>query len=92
MDNQFHTILFENYNKKNVWKTIKRLSTHYDRLRLIDALEKTNVEATLKQHIDIVKLIEEKDIEKIDSLITKHLLNFKEVINEYMEKYPEYFS
>lgn len=78
--------------KKNVWKAIKRLSTHYDRLRLIDALEKTNVENTLKQHIDIIKLISEKDIKKIDSLVTKHLLNFKNVINEYMEKYPEYFS
>ena len=92
LDNQFHTIIFENYNKKNVWKAIKRLSTHYDRLRLIDALEKTNVENTLKQHIDIIKLISEKDIKKIDSLVTKHLLNFKNVINEYMEKYPEYFS
>ncbi len=91
LDNEFHYILFEHYNKKNSWKAIKRLSTHYDRLRLLDALEKTNIEATLNQHIKIVELIKNKDEKNIDILIEKHLLNYKDVIKKYEAKYPEYF-
>lgn len=91
LDNKFHHILFESYNKKNSWKAIKRLSTHYDRLRLLDALEKTNIEATLNQHIEIVKSLKEKKVEKIEGLVEKHLLNFKDVIEKYQEKYPTYF-
>ena len=91
LDNEFHYILFEHYNKKNSWKAIKRLSTHYDRLRLLDALEKTNIEATLNQHIKIVELIKNKDEKNVDTLIEKHLLNYKDVIKKYEAKYPEYF-
>lgn len=91
LDNEFHYILFEHYNKKNSWKAIKRLSTHYDRLRLLDALEKTNIEATLNQHIKIVELIKNEDKNNVDSLVEKHLLNYKDVIKKYETKYPEYF-
>ncbi|MCJ8343471.1 MAG: GntR family transcriptional regulator [Cetobacterium sp.] len=92
LDNEFHTIIFKKYNKLNTWKAIKKLSTHYDRLRLIDALEKTNLENTLKQHMEIIEKIKSKNIEKIDKLIEKHLLNFKDVIEIYQKKYPTYFD
>ena len=91
LDNEFHYILFDHYNKKNSWKAIKRLSTHYDRLRLLDALEKTNIKATLDQHIELVELIKSKNIEKIESSVEKHLLNYKDMIKKYEQKYPEYF-
>ncbi|MGL6115759.1 MAG: GntR family transcriptional regulator, partial [Cetobacterium sp.] len=92
LDNEFHTILFDRYNKKNIWKAIKRLSTHYDRLRLIDALEKTNIEATLNQHIEILNVIKNRDVDKVDRLVEEHLLNYKEVIEKYREKYCTYFK
>ncbi|WP_297596539.1 GntR family transcriptional regulator [uncultured Cetobacterium sp.] len=91
LDNEFHSLIFDHYNKKNIWKSIKRLSTHYDRLRLLDALEKTNLEKTLKQHIEILNIIREGDSKSIDMLLTKHLLNFKDVIEKFMMKYPTYF-
>lgn len=91
LDNEFHYILFDHYNKKNSWKAIKRLSTHYDRLRLLDALERTNIEATLNQHIKILELVKNKDHNEIDGLIEKHLLNYKDVIKGYEKKYPDFF-
>lgn len=91
LDNEFHYILFEHYNKRNSWKAIKRLSTHYDRLRLLDALEKTNIEITLKQHIEILEDIKKRK-KDMESLIEKHLLNYKDVIKKYETKYPEYFN
>lgn len=91
LDNQFHSLIFDYYNKKNVWKGIKKLATHYDRLRLIDALERVNTLTTLQQHIEIVKLIKEKNTKEINKLVHNHLLKFKDIINAYIEKYPEYF-
>lgn len=92
LDNEFHYILFEHFNKKNSWEAIKRLSTHYDRLRLLDALEKINLELTLSQHKEIVDVIKKGDKSKIYNLIDKHLLNYKDVIRKYEDKYPEYFA
>ncbi|MGL5935766.1 MAG: GntR family transcriptional regulator [Cetobacterium sp.] len=91
LDNEFHYILFDHYNKKNSWKAIKRLSTHHDRLRLLDALEKINIKATLDQHIELVELIKSKNTDKIEYSVEKHLLNYKDMIKKYEQKYPEYF-
>ncbi|MGL5051065.1 GntR family transcriptional regulator [Cetobacterium sp.] len=91
LDNEFHYLIFDYFNKKYSWKAIKRLSTHYDRLRLLDALEKTNIKITLEQHIKIVELIKSKNIKKLENHIEKHLLNYRDVIKKYELKYPEYF-
>lgn len=92
LDNQFHSLIFDYYNKKNVWRSVKRLATHYDRLRLIDALDKTGTTKTYTQHHEIVDIIKNKSVEKIDFLISEHLSKFKHVINDYLDKYPEYFK
>ena len=92
LDNYFHTLIFDYYNKKNVWKSVKRLATHYDRLRLIDALEKFSATKTYEQHHDIIDIIKNKTTENIDNLISEHLSKFKHVINNYLDKYPEYFK
>ena len=91
LDNEFHALIFYYYNKKNVWKSVKRLATHYDRLRLIDALEKFSATKTYEQHHDIIDIIKNKTTENIDNLISEHLSTFKHVINNYLDKYPEYF-
>lgn len=91
LDNQFHSLIFDYFNKKNIWKSIKRLSTHYDRLRLIDALEKPNAIQTLKQHELILKLIKEKNENELYKLISEHLSKFKSIIDLYLKKFPEYF-
>lgn len=92
LDNQFHSLIFSYYNKINIWNSIKRLATHYDRLRLIDALEVTNTPEVFNQHNLIIETIKNKQIEHVDNLISSHLSKFKDVINKYIEKYPEYFS
>lgn len=92
LDNQFHMIIFDHYNKKNVWKSVKRLCTHYDRLRLLDALEKMNLQEIIHQHMEIIELFRNRDKEKIESLISRHLCNYKEVINIFRKKHPSYFE
>lgn len=92
LDNQFHSLIFDYYNKKNIWKTIKKLATHYDRLRLIDAFDKSETIKTYEQHREIVDVIKNRAIEKIDTLVPEHLSKFRYVINNYLDEYPEYFK
>lgn len=92
LDNQFHALIFEYYNKINVWKSIKRLCTHYDRLRLLDALEKMNLHEILHQHMEFVEILKKGDCKKIDALIGAHLCNYKEVIEIFIKRHPSYFE
>lgn len=92
LDNQFHLSIFDYYNKKNVWKSIKRLCTHYDRLRLLDSLEKMNLYENINQHKEIIEIFKNKDTDKINSLISRHLYNFKEVIDIFIKRHPDYFE
>jgi DNA-binding GntR family transcriptional regulator len=91
LDNKFHQIIYEEVNKKKVWKAIKQMNTHYDRVRLIDAIEKTNLEKILSQHKQIIEIIKNKDFDKIDEIVLLHLSNFKHKISYFKEIHPEFF-
>lgn len=92
LDNKFHEIIYEFCNKLNIWKAIKRLSTHYDRLRLFDVIEKMNLKEILYQHEKIIEILEKGKFEEIDEMVKEHLFNFKEVLGIFIEKYPNYFE
>ncbi|WP_300393851.1 GntR family transcriptional regulator [Fusobacterium sp.] len=92
LDNKFHEIIYEFCNKLNIWKAIKRLSTHYDRLRLFDVFEKMNLKEILAQHEKIIEILEKGKFEDIDEIVMEHLFNFKEVLGIFIEKCPDYFE
>ncbi|WP_300356941.1 GntR family transcriptional regulator [Fusobacterium sp.] len=92
LDNKFHEIIYEFCNKLNIWKAIKRLSTHYDRLRLFDVFEKMNLKEILAQHEKIIEILEKGKFEDIDKIVMEHLFNFKEVLGIFIEKCPDYFE
>lgn len=92
LDNKFHEIIYEFCNKLNIWKAIKRLSTHYDRLRLFDVIEKMNLEDILIQHEKIIDILEGSKLDDIDCMVKEHLFNFKEMLGMFIEKCPNYFE
>jgi len=92
LDNEFHKIIYEEVNKKKVWKAIQQMNGHYNRIRLIDVIEKTNLEKTLEQHREIIDIIKNKDFDKIDDIVSAHLSNFKHKIPYFQEIHPEFFT
>ena len=85
-------ILEKEVQKEKVWESIQSLSTHYDRVRFLDAIEKTNLIPTLEQHKTIIDIIKNKEIDKVDEMIDLHLSNFKNKIDYLIEKHPDYFK
>ncbi|MGL5125422.1 MAG: GntR family transcriptional regulator [Fusobacteriaceae bacterium] len=93
LDNKFHEIIFRGCNKSNVWEQIKILSSHLNRIRLLDAMEKTSLELTSHQHEDIFNLIKNKDSgENVDKIIKEHVSSFHTQLEELYKKYPLFFK
>lgn len=91
LDNKFHEIIFREYGYSNIWSAIKQFNTHYDRLRLLDAMEKTTTKEILMQHNSIILFLK-GDNSDINSIIDGHLCNFTRVLSHLKEKFPNYFN
>lgn len=74
LDTAFHHIIFQGNKKENVWAAITRLSTHYNRIRVLSEIENSYDEA-IAQHEIILQIIENKEKEKVEEIMIKHILN-----------------
>ena len=72
LDKEFHELLFEGTNKKNIWNSIVNISTHYNRMRLLSEM-KTNKDIIIKQHEVYLELIKNKSLDGIDDIVTAHI-------------------
>lgn len=92
LDNRFHMSIFEYYKKKNIWKGIENLCTHYDRLRLLDSFEEMNFEEIIKQHKKIIELFKQRDKDRVNEVVSNHLYNYKKNIKKFMKNHPTFFE
>ncbi len=73
LDTKFHSIIFQGNKKEHVWDAITRLSTHYNRIRVLSEIENSFYTAFM-EHKNIIKVIEEKDIEHVEEVVHTHIL------------------
>lgn len=92
LDNEFHEIIFEGCNKLNIWKQIKAISSHFNRIRLLDAEKQATTKLTYTQHENIFKIIKNKDISSVDSTIKEHVSNFEKRVLELAIQFPNFFT
>ncbi|AOT70710.1 GntR family transcriptional regulator [Geosporobacter ferrireducens] len=90
-DAAFHKTIFAGCNKARTWSFIEQIDTEYKRVRMLTFIADVNWKAVIEQHGQIIDSIRNKDEEKGQAIITKHLkkLIFEQV--ELKEKYPQYF-
>jgi len=89
LDKQFHYLIFKENKKEHVWEAIMRLSTHYNRMRLLSEMNNSFTEA-IKQHKDIIQLIENQDVEQVDRIAYKHIIEPKRHWNQFLEESNPY--
>lgn len=92
LDNLFHKIIFDGCNKGRIWSQIDNMSTHYNRLRMLDLRGRINIDKILEQHETFLKAIEMKNTENISELLNTHLTNIFSKIDFLYKKYPSYFK
>ncbi|WP_462412596.1 GntR family transcriptional regulator [Neobacillus sp. Marseille-QA0830] len=73
LDKEFHFIIFAGNNKENAWEAITRLSTHYNRMRLLSEMEHSFDEAIM-QHKKFIEIIENQQTEKVEQIIRQHII------------------
>lgn len=91
LDNEFHKIIYAEVKKERVWKAIQKMNVHYNRIRLLDVMEKVNLDKMLAQHREIIDIIKNKDCSKIQNITSTHLSNFKDKIPYFKKLYPDFF-
>ena len=73
LDKEFHRLIFIGCNKINIWESIMKISTHYNRMRLLSET-KIDKAQIIKQHEEMISIIKNKDFNKIDEYIEKHIV------------------
>jgi DNA-binding GntR family transcriptional regulator len=73
LDTNFHYTIFQGNKKENVWAAITRLSTHYNRIRVLSEM-KHSFEKPISQHETILNIIEKKESEKVEEIVRQHIL------------------
>jgi DNA-binding GntR family transcriptional regulator len=94
LDKQFHFLIFKENKKEHIWNAIMRLSTHYNRMRLLSEMNNSFVEA-IKQHKDIIELIENQEMEYASKIAYQHIIEPKRKWKQFLEEgspYLHYFD
>lgn len=73
LDKQFHFLIFKGNKKENVWLAITRLSTHYNRIRVLSELE-FSFEDAITQHRRIIEIIETKAVSQVNPILDEHII------------------
>lgn len=94
LDKKFHKFIFLGCNKINIWNSIMNISTHYNRMRLLSEMKSDKLQI-IKQHEEMLQIIKNKELDKIEEYINKHivlptkaweeLINTNEEINKFLK-------
>lgn len=95
LDDSFHQLIYQLAGKTKTWFAVKRVSTHYDRVRYVDAImnhtELGNIYKEHKKIFDILLLGMTPDFQ-LKTFYDSHLGTYRKGFQELLEKYPEYFN
>ena len=94
LDDEFHHQIYTMAGKQKTWYAKKKVSSHYDRVRYLDAImNKTDLAMIHQEHRDIFHILllglsVDFDLKKF---YDRHLGTYRKHFQEILEKYPEYF-
>jgi GntR family transcriptional regulator, rspAB operon transcriptional repressor len=95
LDEEFHRLIFAGLGFEEVWKSIQKLSTNYNRLRVLSEMKFSNREL-YEEHEQIYNMIRNKDCRGIEEMVTGHIKTpsdryWKKLVNDE-QGYKGYFN
>lgn len=73
LDELLHKCIFDGCKKNRIWSLIQQMSTHYDRVRMLNVAGRYNWTRIFEQHQDLVRAIRERDVSLGTKTIELHL-------------------
>ncbi len=91
LDNAMHELLFVIAKKEFSYSLIKRISVHFDRVRMLNLIN-LNYVSTLDEHGNLIRAFEEKNATEAIDIIDRHLSHVTEYLPALKKLYGEFFK
>ncbi|MCB5714269.1 GntR family transcriptional regulator [Lactonifactor longoviformis] len=94
LDDKFHHLIYSAAGKDITWYAVKKVSSHYDRVRYLDAIvNQTDLEGILMEHKDIAHILLLGMTADFDlkHFYDRHLGTYRKHFQGILEEYPGYF-
>lgn len=91
LDTKFHCIIYQGNHHENIWRAIIRLSTHHNRMKLLSKMEQ-NFQDDIDQHKKMIKMIENKEVEQVESAVYQHSVDRMESWKSFYKEDSPYVS
>lgn len=92
IDNRFHKLIFETAKKTLAWRTIDEVSSHYNRVRLLQG-KRIGVEAIgIDNHEQIVEAARKRDANALREIMLQHSKHHLAQVKSMFEQYPQFFK
>ncbi len=94
VDLSAHQVWFEATNKMYLWKSLTRPQADYSRFIRLDIMKGGNVPDVLKEHEELLRVIDEKAFDAIEPLLKRHLYGGVRRLGGqlFSEEYKNYFK
>lgn len=91
LDNRFHELLFKTCNKEATYCLMQSMMLHFDRVRVLNFTE-MSTQVTVDEHGEIFGAIKDRDADKAEELMEKHLTRIIFDQSYLTTVRPEYFK
>ncbi|MCI8660428.1 MAG: GntR family transcriptional regulator [Lachnospiraceae bacterium] len=93
MDAQMHGIWFSATGKEKLWEFIQAQQLHYTRFRMLDFVTETDFNRIIKEHTQLLSLLEQKQEERLEETLKKHLyISMTRMKHAIEVEYKDYFE
>lgn len=92
LDDEIHKYIFDVADQRLAWQTIKNVTSHYRRIRVLTVQMKDTMARTVEQHELLVKLMEEGKVEAVKKELLSHVRKIHWEKAALLEQYPDYFD
>ena len=89
-----HKIWFRATDKLYLWENLTRPQADYSRFIRLDIIKGRNVPDVMKEHQELIEIIEAKDLSAIEPLLKRHLYGAVRRMGSelFSDEYQRYFT
>lgn len=94
IDDEFHYLIYAAANKLVVYRSVKSVNSHFDRIRYLVSIKSSyDMQSIFHDHQEIMRIIMFGDTKnELNALFEHHLFGFNSYIARLEYEYPEYFT